>query len=153
MKNHDFAKTGDHHRPWSTLIFFNEFFWDTGLNHINLDISKPIVTGGYWKQLSGFWAGNQNVIEMPENSVSSFSASTPRRLKYHLDGSNLTVSTSHIPTIRGRSRAASGPRQGAKNIRKSSETVSPTKIFDFQDFLVMQFLRAGTDLEWKKSRV
>ena len=81
---------------------------------------------------------------MPENSVSIFLASTPHRLKYHLDGSNLTVSTNRIPTIRGRSRAASGPRQGAKNIRKSSETASPTNIFDFQDFWVMQFLRSRT---------
>ena len=81
---------------------------------------------------------------MPENPVSIFSASTPRHRIVLLGRTSRTVSTSHIPTIRGRSRAASGPRQGAKNIRKSSETASPTKKFDFQDFWVMQFLRSRT---------
>ena len=81
---------------------------------------------------------------MPENPVNMFSASKPRPRRVLLGRTSRTVSTSHIPTIRGRSRAASGPRQGAKNIRRSSETASPTKIFDFQDFLVMQFLHSRT---------
>ena len=102
------------------------------------------MTGGYWKRLSGFRARSQNVIKMPENPVSIFSASTPQHRIVLLGRTSRTVSTSHIPTIRGRLRAASGPRQGAKNIGRSSETASPPKIFDFQDFWIMQFLRSRT---------
>ena len=47
-------------------------------------------------------------------------------------------STSHVIW---RERAASGPRQGRKNIRKCSETASQTKIFDFWAPAKMRFLR------------
>ena len=111
------------------------------------------LTGGYRKRYSGSRAMKQHVIFLPEISVNIFSASRPRRRRVLLGRKGRTVSTSHIPTTRGRSRAASGPRQGAENIRKSSETASPTQKIRISSFLSHAILRSRTDLEWKKSRV
>ena len=61
----------------------------SGRNPRNLDISKPKLTSGYRKRLSGSRAGSQNVTEMPENPVTMFSASRPGPLEYYLDGGYL----------------------------------------------------------------
>ena len=46
----------------------------------------------------------------------------------------ITLRCNHSTSyVKGRSRAASGPRQGAKNMPKCSEKVSPSKYFDVGD--------------------
>ena len=46
----------------------------------------------------------------------------------------------------GRERAASGPRQGRKNQRSSSDWASLAKIFHIEHFRAMQILRSPTGL-------
>ena len=50
-----------------------------GLNHINLDISKPIVTGGYRKRLSGSKAENEN-LELLGNGRAWVRSTLPKKI-------------------------------------------------------------------------
>ena len=65
-------------------------------NHNHQHISLNKLTGGYRKWLSGFWADNENVTEMPEISVHQIFASRPRSRGDLLAGNHNTVSTSHV---------------------------------------------------------
>ena len=131
MGHGDFAVTN----PTLVSKLFAWIFLDTRTSPYQSPSIKAQTDRRILKKNSGFRAGNQTSPTCRQKMLACFRLRGPSGEEYYSDGRAEPSLRRTIPTIRGRARAASGPRQDAKTKRKSSETAPPTKILDFQKFL------------------
>ena len=124
----------------------NNFSGTPRPNHNHQHIPFNNLTGGYRKRLSGSRNIHENVGFSPEILVANSTPNSAHRQKTILFGRKGTVSTSHVPAIRGQRAPASGPRQGRKNWPSPWETACWAKILLFHDLSAMRILRSATDL-------